>query len=427
MTPQTPSPSSSPSRAQRLPRSLPIVGVLVVAVALAFALAGSYGAAYGAPDQQSLPTPTITPTPALAQTGPVSQCLALRTYGRESYGAGDSNVTTRTLTPACGATTAGSGVVEDRPYTDPEGPFDPQNAQAPRYDSLTWNPAILSEVVTPDENQRAGLYRQLFFGGINAAEKVWARQWYEPDHLDKNQDGSTLFPFLTPDDIHYPAIMQEYTYSLLGNQPLDQEPRPAYGRVGSTTLVFPIGQRKSELLTSSGALQTSGTATTRGLGLTSLDADFDNVPDIVHVESEQSLFNALSRNVTVDFNQNCTLDPLDRDGVPLSGDELAIFRLDPKTLDLDPNSPNGTVIQFLDHVAVLRNMNTNPNGAQFDIYWTGSLAPRYLGAVVLGQGDIALANINGAPTVIRSGDGNLGTQTSAPWFLYVESSDAIDG
>ncbi len=440
--------------------AIPLVTLsLLAALALAgfVALSSAQGASSALAPQL---TGTPTATPAYATSGPVSTGLSLRTYGYLYQGAGDYTVITRTLlspsSPLPARKDAGEleekqevidqalpavapGYVEDKPYTDVEGPFYPQHPQAPRHDSITWNPAIMSEVYTLDENQRAGLYRRLFAtgSGINIAEKVWRRHWYEPDHLDKDQDASGD---LSPADIHYPAIMQEYTYGLIGNEPLRTDgrpgPLPIYARPGGGTFIFPIGQRASELLDANGAFPNNPASlpgSQRAFGLTSFDADFDGSPDITFIESEQSLFNTLNGSVALDFNGNAALDPLDRDGTALSGDELLVLRLDPKTLDNDPNTPNRNAIQFLDHVAVLRNNTTNPNGAQFDIYWTGSFAPRFLGTVTLGQGDALLANVNGAPQVIRgvgtgagNAGGNLCAYPNGPWFLYLESSDAPD-
>ncbi|MCW5849825.1 MAG: hypothetical protein KIT87_07055 [Anaerolineae bacterium] len=454
---------SKPGAPGRRPRVRLVIPLVTLSLMAALALAG-FVALSSAQGASSVAAPQLTgtpsPTPAYATSGPVSSGLSLRTYGYLYQGAGDYTVITRSLTsptsPLPGfqgkreleerqevidqaLPAVAPGYVEDKPYTDVEAPFNPQHPQAPRHDSITWNPAIMSEVYTPDENERAGLYRRLFAtgSGINIAEKVWRRHWYEPDHLDKDQDASGD---LSPSDIHYPAIMQEYTYGLIGNEPLRPDgrpgPLPIFARPGGGTFIFPIGQRASELLDANGNFPSNPASlpgSQRAFGLTSLDADFDGAPDITFIESEQSLFNTLNGDVALDFNGNGALDPLDTDGVPLSGDELLVLRLDPKTLDNDPNTPNRNAIQFLDHVAVLRNNTTSPNGAQFDIYWTGSFAPRFLGTVTLGQGDALLANVNGAPQVIRgvgsgaaNAGGNLCAYPNGPWFLYLEASDAPD-
>jgi len=435
-----------------------LLQLVALSLLAALALAGflSLSTVQGAaPNATNTPTLTPTATPAYATSGPISSGLSLRTYGYQNQGAGDQTVITNTSVVAKSsivnvdtltdgfvdhetkAATVGISpfFVEDKPYSDPNGPFDPQNAQAPIHDSITWDPVIMSEVFTPDENERAGLYRRLFASGsgINTAEKVWHRHWYEPDHLDKDQDASGD---ISAADIHYPAIMQEFTYGLIGNQQLNQNgrpgPLPVFARPGGGTFIFPIGQRASELLDANGNFTSGGPGATRGRGLTSFDADFDGLPDITSIESERTLFNTLNRDQALDFNGNGLLDALDTDGVPLTGDELLVLRLDPKTLDTDPSTPQKNVIQFLDHAAVLRNTLTNPNGAQFDIYWTGSFAPRFLGTVTLGRGDALLANVNGAPQVIRAlgapgnSGGNLCTYPGGPWFMYLEASDAAD-
>ena len=448
----------------RRPRGRLALPLLTLSLMTALALVGfvALSSVQGAPSPLAPQlTGTPNPTPAYATSGPVSSGFAIRTFGYLSQGAGDYTVITRTLlAPTTGAALqkenreleekqevidqaappVAPGYVEDKPYSDVEGPFNPQHAQAPRHDSITWNPAIMSELYTLDENQRAGLYRRLFAtgGGLNIAEKVWRRHWYEPDHLDKDQDASGD---LSASDVHYPAIMQEYTYGLIGNQDLRPDgrpqPLPIYARPGGGTFIFPIGQRPSELVDAQGnvpADPNSLSGSQRAFGLTSFDADFDGSPDITYLESEQTLFNTLNGNVALDFNGNRFLDPLDRDGVALTGDELLVLRLDPKTLDLNlGDREHSNAIQFLDHMAVLRSMTTQPNGATFDIYWTGSFAPRYLGTVNLGQGDALLANVNGAPQVVRHRDstvansgGNLCAYPNGPWFLYLEASDAPD-
>ncbi|MFN8497822.1 MAG: hypothetical protein U0641_08200 [Anaerolineae bacterium] len=469
-------------------RTVSVLVGLTLLSALVLVVMSAVGGAAAAPGAQGA---AATATPAYASSGPINQGLSVRTYGLAPsqlpgatptvilnlpVGAGDYNIgvivppaatpgpgaaalqkqAARSAGKANGADTA-AGIdaadqvdytaanpnyfVEDKPYTyapDPtspyaatgvEGPIDPQNAQAPRYDSITWNPAIMSEQYTPDENWRAGLYNQLFASGNNIAEKVFARHWYEPDHLDKDQDGTLG---LSSGDIHYPAVMQEFTYMLIGAGDVraGQVPPPVFGNVGSTTMVFPVGQRATELLDANGNINLSNPpATTRGLGLTSLDANFDGQPDIVHVDSEQTLVGALNYDVQLDFNNNHALDPLAPAGPPpLNGQELAVLRLDPMTLRATGGSK---VIQFLDHAAVLTGMATQPNGATFDIYYTGSFAPKKLGTVTLGQGDALMANTNGAPVVVRSArnggpGGNLCSTSYGPWFLYLQSSDAIE-
>ena len=89
---------------------------------------------------------------------------------------------------------AGSGVatdvntgklVEVQPYTDTFAIFNPQLPQAPRKDSITWNPLFMSETETRDENWYKGLYLRLIAGGNNASEKVVPRH-HAGVHLPAN-------------------------------------------------------------------------------------------------------------------------------------------------------------------------------------------------------------------------------------------------
>lgn len=286
-------PNPTSPRMKKPPRVLvTLIALFVVAIAVVMMLASTLEPqSVVAQGNGPTPTPTRTPepTPAIAISGPVQSGLSLRTYGFNSQGAGAYTITTRipSLPPPTKADAkdlaalidaaegedvadkimappgSAPGYVEAKPYTDPNAPFYPQATQAPRHDSITWNPVIMSEVFTADENQRMGLYRQLFSsaGGFNTAEKVWRRQWYEPDHLDKDQDASGD---VTPDDIHYAAVMQEYTYGLISNERLDRTPDPVYASPGGGTFIFPVGQRASELFDANGNWAPTGPGAQRG-------------------------------------------------------------------------------------------------------------------------------------------------------------------
>ena len=77
--------------------------------------------------------------------------------------------------------------------------------------------------------------------------------------------------------------------------------------------------------------------------LEDVGSNFDGAPDLVTVQSEQSL--AALTNIQADFNGNGTLDQFDP-GVaptPLSGDELAIFHTDGQ--DIGSSTRNSTCHQ----------------------------------------------------------------------------------
>ncbi|MFN8485318.1 MAG: hypothetical protein U0768_19950 [Anaerolineae bacterium] len=302
---------------------------------------------------------------------------------------------------------------EDKPYTDPDAPFNPQNPQAPKTDSVTWNPAYMSELYTQDELQRAGLYNLINAGASqNAAEKVYARTWAECDHLDKNQDFLTG---VSSQDIHYPAILQEWTYQFIAPGDPASQPPPIQAVPGSSAFVFPVGMRKADLFDTSGNIRTTPAAF--GYGLTSLDANFDGQPDITHVDSEVTL--AARTGVSLDLNNNGTLDNLDNNGVPLDSNELAVFSVNVSGLKA------GSYAQFLDHVV---RVDSFFNGqVRLTVFWTGSLTPKPLTSILLGAGDAAVANTNGSPQVVPAGGNNLGASQGA-WFVYVDGApDSVDG
>ncbi len=130
---------------------------------------------------------------------------------------------------------------EDPPYTKSEPIFNPQFAQAPVKDSVTWNPLFMSEFETFDGNQALGLYGRIHAGTTNATEKVWFRMWYEPWHwdMDWNANGvldihpQAQMPYTqtkgTRYDEWYPAIMQEFTYMLMEPKLISRKPEPLAG------------------------------------------------------------------------------------------------------------------------------------------------------------------------------------------------------
>ncbi len=380
----------------------PFTGWLALGVVVALLLGvllltpGGFTASAG-PLQDATATPTVTPYPTPKQA-PRDACQALRVHGWDNEGAGEP-----VNDPITGR------LAEDPPYTAVSAPFDPQHPQAPIKDVVTWNPAWMSEAYTPDENGAKGLYARLFIDGINASEKVWFRMWYEPLHWDKDLNANDISD---EDDERYPAIMQEFTYLLMENRPPTQDPLPAWGRVGWTSMVFPIGM-KEEVITD-----------TYGYGLTSLDANFDGTPDIVHLESELTLLDVTS--IAADFNGNGQLDPLDQDTTVLNGNELAVLRLDALRVPL-----NGRV-QFLDHMAELEGVFDD--AVTVRVWYTGDPVMRDLGTINLSVQDMVLAGTQGplSPGKIRAiRNGGPGTNMCnfppGPWFVQLVSVDTIEG
>ncbi len=336
----------------------------------------------------------------------------LRIYGRDNETAGAD----RTIVSDLGT----GAPPEDPPYRDPSGPFHPQMPEAPRKDSVTWNPAWMNEfeLGTTDELDAAGLYVKIRGNGIDLAEKTWFRMWYEPEHWDKDIDGNGIFtrsvvtgdpvapvnPTPTSIDEWYPAIMQEFTYLFV--DPISDQ--PASGVVGTSLgpaqFVFPIGIREEDM------------NDTRGFGLTSFDADFDGTPDIVRVYSELSLFKRVT-GIGADFNANGFIDPLDPDGLPLTGDEVAVL-----SPELPPNQLGvGEKVQFLEHIVEVEDVSVG--GASLKIWYNGSKTPRLITGssgefVPLGQ--MLVADLNDVSLL-----SNCGT-TGKPFFVYLEGTDPAE-
>ena len=343
---------------------------------------------------------------------------------------------------------AGSGIATDeitgllaetQPYTDPLSIFNPQLPQAPRKDSITWNPLWMSNLQTFDENWAKWLYGKIEATGLDASEKVWFRMWYEPEHWDKDLNASgdldrdasgqpmaPVNPTSTSIDEWYPAIMQEFTYMLMENRLISNKPEPMAGQAGTVSFVFPVGMRATDLFTDTGVVDTTSANALYGYGLTSLDANFDGIPDIVHVESELTLFD--KTDIAADFDGDGLIDPLDTDGVQLSGDELAVLRLDTTTVPVTPTSQS--YIQFLDHLVKLDSVYDY--GVVVEVYYTGDLVPKPLGTQLLGIGDMALAGTAGPPQLIEAiGNGGPGTNMcnfpTGPFFVYLDSVHTADG
>ena len=398
----------------------------------------------------SMIIPVASMLAAPGDAGPAGDYPTLRCYGYQNFGAGDISISD----PLSGET------VEDPPYTDAVAPFNPQHAQAPVKDSITFNPVYLSEQESVDELAGpTGEYQdQIKASSNDANEKVFMRMWYEPWHWDKDVDGSgdmygpwydeellhgewqwiRYLPvsdlqdldWLDDDDEIYPAIMQEYTYMFIDFELLDDKPEPIGGEMGlANTLLFPIGIRQDSTY--------EYFWSPYGYGLTGLDADFDGDLDHVRVWSEKSLFD--HTGIAADFDGNQYIDPLDKDGYQLSGDELAIFTAESAD-GMEFAMERGSQVQFLDHmievVDTYRNTMTNPTGEHIPavkvaIWYTGDLEPEFLGYQVIDENDMVLVGRKLPVTYIRSvkNDGpgtNLCDFPTGPWFIWVRDVSPSD-
>ncbi len=239
---------------------------------------------------------------------------ALRLYGTFGEGPGNDDV----LDPET------DRAPENKPYTDPEGPFFPQHDQAPEKDFVTFNPAIM------DHNQG---WPELSFKSCDGLdvqrekEKVFKRMWYEKEWF-KDHDGDGIWDKVgsnvwnndpTKGDIYGPAINQEFTYMFL-----DDETMPLMIERGSRVLI-PMAHDNDD---------------NAYRGLNSFDADGDSVRDYVIVESEQSLSQLWETDVDIDHDG--VVENMG-DGFELSGDETVVLMLPEKTLHV------GDELQFFDH------------------------------------------------------------------------------
>ena len=116
------------------------------------------------------------------------------------------------------------------PYTDPEGPFDPTNDEAPGKDFVVFNPAYISEA-------EYGANKEIIVNSADANEKVFVRQWYVPEYPEPRGD------VWKPQETVYSAdIVTEYSYMLL-----DINNMPVAGTPIGTNFWFPIGSKDGQI------------------------------------------------------------------------------------------------------------------------------------------------------------------------------------
>ncbi len=328
--------------------------------------------------------------------------------------------------------------VEVLPYTDPFAPFNPQHPDAPRSDSLTFNPAFLSEFQHSGEDL-AGLYAQIANNGQNALQKVYQRMWYQPDYISKLR-----FAGDCQRDIVFPALVQEYSFL-----PLDTTLNPLAMRPGSSRLAFPMATRAEELPQPG----SSPPGSDFGYGLTTFDADFDGRAEAVDLHTEASInarLDAIWQAVRpslpgfppppvpgpiLDFDGDGSGDDdLDEDCIALNGNEMLVLSLSGMVLDVDAGTPSiGRDLMFLDHMVRLSNVTAGSNPrAQLEIRYTGgdisAARPQLVagGLVSLNIGDALVADhLGGGLRRLQPGEDNLGDVDGA-WFLFVEDLDPVD-
>jgi len=325
----------------------------------------------------------------------------LRIYGRLARGAGDPSVyDLRTyLHP------------ENPPYTNPMAPFWPQAEEAPDKDFVTLNPIMMYHNDNDWDND--GVEDNVYANSIrcnfdDASEKIFKRMWYEPtewykdegytdepngelDLVLRNPDGSlydivpasdledadfvvwliangiTVQPWNTPEsimqedypyelaaDIYAPSIKQEFTFMLLDSSVC---PKPAAGRTsGGTSMLIPMATWVSDN------------------GIDSFDANGDDEPDRVIIDSEAAMIRRWLVEDDFGDNDQNPMEDLDPNGMPMTGDETLILRLDEMTLSLPGSEPDyGDTLQFFDHKLVLTDVFGDK--AKFQIFYQGGTSP----------------------------------------------------
>jgi len=271
----------------------------------------------------------------------------LRVFGTYGKGPGDHDF----IDPESGLKP------ENPPYTNPMGPFYPQSPQAPVKDHVTFNPAIMDP---RDDDEGEEYYRLLDFGVNYEAQKVFKRMSYEKDWFKDHNTNGCFDVVLTSGqvkciddlelstasieesnndprngDIYAPAIIQEFTYMFLD----DIMPTPI--RSGSKVLI-PMASDSS------------------GDGLDSFKPihqppyDIQKQPQALLVESEETL--------GLDIDGDDVIEPMDPDGIPLSGDESVVFVLRNQRM-----KALGPELQLFDHEVQLMTMSTTTGTATFEI------------------------------------------------------------
>ena len=306
---------------------------------------------------------------------------------------------------------------ENKPYTNPIAPTYPQADEAPMKDHITFNPAIM------EHNDRQYLwYSELDFGVNFESEKVFKRMSYEKDWFkDHNTNGCFDVVFTSGSseqvvcldnedevhdllaagwemeiwnnnpsvggqtaDIYGPAIIQDFTYMFLS----DSMPTPV---VSGSTVLIPMASNQS------------------GNGIDSFipnPTDYLNRQEQgVKVESEETL--------GLDIDGDGVMEPMDADGIALSGDETVVLVLEKQGLQAGRGS-----VQFFDHVIEVSDVFSD-NGADVIFRVSDNEGPYYneMSIVPMRAGDVAY--------FYRAKEG--GSPTEAPaFYLKLDSADTTN-
>ena len=259
------------------------------------------------------------------------------------------------------------------PYTDPEGPFDPTNPEAPGKDFVVFNPAYM-----PGDFLDESIIVDTGSGIIDGREKVFARQWYVPEYPEPR--GRV---WATQPTVHSADIVTEYTYMLLdsSNMPVAGIPGAMHG----TNFWLPMGSHISPW---------------PEIGLTSFMVDPASGED--------------------EMVELTDVGDFDGDGLK----DINITTRD--TICIDNNRPFPFWIRFMDHAIKVKGIaGTSPDNlyAVVDLYYLGNFAPQQIG-----EENMHLS-VGGQMVVAgRHGYQNPGTPSfEMPWYLKVESVGMVEG
>ena len=298
---------------------------------------------------------------------------------------------------------------ENKPYTDPMGPFNPQSDQAPVKDHVTFNPAYMDHnehgpVNSGTANGDYSWYSLLDFGVNYEAQKVFKRMSYEKEWFkDHNENGcydvvlsrgseQKVVCLEDEDEIHDlessgwtmqihnndgtvdgqladiygPAIIQDFTYMFLNNN-----------------LPEPIQSGSSVLIPMASEDQI-------GDGIDSFtpinQPPYYVGPQALQVESEETL--------GLDIDQDGVIEEMDPDGNPLSGDETVVLVLRNQRIK------EFNELQIFDHRVELTDVSTSGK-ATFMVRDNEGSYYNKLTVVDMNEGDVKYfyrAKEDGSPT-----------------------------
>jgi len=345
----------------------------------------------------------------------------IRVYGRLDEGAGDTGV----IDPVSGLHP------ENPPYTDPIGPFYPQDNESPRKDFITFDPIMMYHNDPDWDNNGVNdtVYGDCIKDASNpsaydASDKIFKRMWYEPTewYKDEDHDGeldlvlikgdarkcwvneSMLHDYLatgwlikpnndddTCGDIYAPSIKQEFTYMMLDSSVAPQPTAVPTG--GISSMLLPAATRVADN------------------GIDSFDMNGDGVVDVddaVLIESEYSLHKDIDNDNAGIRAGSRRYEVLDNDSIELSGDETLVLTTKELTLGV------GDELQFFDHKVVLSDVTGSPENpvAVLRVYYQGHTSPpgAYKSTAYIGGDEWKFYSF---------GIDNTGSHPQGPFFVHV--------